>query len=297
MNGQTRPEPLSNVIAFPYRPQGKAISIHAHRGDMITSYRQYVRNETTSGDTVRARDYYINRLVSSGLNPATITETELEQWLRSHGWAPSSMNSALASLRHFYRWAVRYGWVDTDPTAGLKRAREPRKMGRIASDQSIVHAMMRAPVDTRVMLMLGAECGLRRAEIAKVHRSDIDGEWLYVVGKGGHQRIVHLSPELLELLEHMPKRGYLFPSPVNREGHIRPDAVYRRIHRLAGVNTHSLRHRAGTVVFEGTGNNLRVTMEFLGHATMATTSRYVHTTRDDLRRAAAAARLSGHLAA
>lgn len=282
---------LSNVIRFPYRPEGEAVSDHAHRGDMISSYKQYVRNETQSTDTVRAREYYVDKLTASGIDVVNATETEIEQWLRSHGWAPSSMNSALASLRHFYRWANRYGWIDNDPTMHLRRVREPRKMGRIASDQSIVHAMMKAPVDTRVMLMLGAECGLRRAEIAKVHRSDIDGEWLYVVGKGGHQRIVHLSPELLELLEHMPKRGYLFPSPVNREGHIRPDAVYRRIRRLAGVNTHSLRHRAGTVVYEGTGNNLRVAMEFLGHATMATTSKYVHTTREDLRRAAEAARL------
>jgi site-specific recombinase XerD len=45
-------------------------------------------------------------------------------------------------------------------------------------------------------------------------------------------------------------------------------------------------------VFEGTGSNLRVTQDFLGHASPEMTSRYVHVTREDLRRASQAARLA-----
>lgn len=257
---------------------------------MIHEYKIHVRSQTRSAATVRARDHYIDKLAAA-LDVETATAPEIETWLHSHGWAPTSINSALASVRHFYRWAVRYGHLETDPTLYLHRVREPRKMGRIASDQTIVHAVMRVPVDTRVMILLGAECGLRRSEIAKVHRNDIEDEWLYVIGKGGHQRIVPMSPELRDLIQLLPSRGYLFPSAHGR-GHLAPDAVYRRIRRAVGVNTHSLRHRAGTAVFEGTGNNLRVAQEFLGHATSATTSKYVHTTREDLRRAAAASRLA-----
>lgn len=257
---------------------------------MITDYKNHVRSQTRSAATVRARDHYIDKLAAA-LDVETATAPQIETWLHSHGWAPTSINSALASVRHFYRWAVRYGYLDSDPTLYMPRVREPRKMGRIASDQTIARAVMRVPVDTRAMILLGAECGLRRSEIAKVHRNDIEGEWLYIVGKGGHQRIAAMSPELLELLELLPARGFLFPAK-DGPGHLSGDAVYRRIRRAVGVNTHSLRHRAGTAVFEGTGNNLRVAQEFLGHATSATTSKYVHTTRADLKRAAEAARLA-----
>lgn len=256
---------------------------------MINQYKLYVRAHTKSAATVRSRDHYINNL-SATVDVTSATPQIIEAWLHSHGWAPSSINSALASVRHFYKWAVRHGHLTIDPTRDVERVREPRKMGRIAADTTIVNGMMRAPVDTRVMIMLGAECGLRRHEIAKVHRNDIEGEWLYITGKGGDQRVTCLSPELLELLEYLPARGFLFPS--SRGGHLSGDAVYRRIRRVVGVNTHSLRHRAGTVVFEKTGNNLRVAQEFLGHATIATTQKYVHTTRADLRRASEAARLA-----
>lgn len=283
------PGVMSNVIPFPYRhPVG--VTGESQRGDMIEQYKLYVRNETESAATVRVRYHYIDRLTAD-LDVRVASEAQLETWLRSHGWAPSSVNCALASVRHFYRWAERYGHIPDNPTRWLRRVRVPRKMGRIAADATIQEAAMKAPVATRIMLLLGAECGLRRHEIAKVHRDDIDGEWLYIVGKGGHQRVVYLSPDLLELLTVHPGVGWLFP---NRDGssHVSGESVYQRIKRASGVNPHALRHRAGTAVFEGTGNNLRVAQIFLGHASPEMTARYVHVTRGDLRRASEAARLA-----
>lgn len=256
---------------------------------MLASYKHYVRNESQSAATIRLREHYITRLAAD-LDVTTATEPQLETWLRSHGWSPTSVNCALASIRHFYRWAERYGWIPDNPTRWLRRVRVPRKMGRIAADDAIQQACMRAPLSTRIMILLGAECGLRRSEIASVHRDDIEDSWLYIVGKGGHQRIVHLSDDLAELLAQHPEQGWLFP---NRDGsHITGEAVYQRIKRAVGVNPHSLRHRAGTAVFEGTGNNLRLAQEFLGHASPEMTARYVHVTRNDLRRASDAARLA-----
>lgn len=284
---------MSNVVPFPYDPGHHSIGT-ARRGAMIDDYKLYVRNETESASTIRIRYHYIDRLTAD-LDVTTATEAQLETWLRSHGWAPTSINCALASIRHFYRWAERYGHIPNNPTKWLRRVRVPRKMGRIASDETILHGAMKAPLPTRIMIMLGAECGLRRSEIAKVHRDDIEGEWLYVIGKGGHQRAVHLSPELLELisvhLRTVGASGWLFP---NRTGdhHMTGDCVYQRIHRALGVNPHALRHRAGTVVYERTGNNIRLAQEMLGHATPEMTSRYVHVTRSDLVRASEAARLA-----
>lgn len=256
---------------------------------MIADYKLYVANETRSESTIRLRSHYIDRL-HADLDVMTASETQLETWLRSHGWAPTSVNCALASIRHFYRWAERYEHIPDNPTKWLRRVKVPRKQGRIASDEAILTGMTKCPPSTRAMILLGAECGLRRAEIAAVHLDDFDGAWLYVIGKGGHQRTVNVSPEFLELMPYLPAEGWLFP---NRDGyHLSGDAVYQRIRRALGVNAHALRHRAGTVVFEGTGNNLRATQEFLGHARPETTARYVHVTRLDLVRAGKAARLA-----
>ncbi len=256
---------------------------------MVAEYKLYVRNETESSSTIRIRSHYVDRLTAD-VDVRNATEAQLETWLRSKGWAPTSVNAALASVRHFYRWAERYGHIPENPTRWLRRVRVPRKMGRIASDEAIVQGSMRAPLPTRIMILLGAECGMRRSEIAAVHRDDIADGWLYIVGKGGHQREVKLGAELLELLDTYPETGWLFPS--SDGSHISGAAVYARIKRAVGVNPHALRHRAGTAVFHGTGNNLRVAQEFLGHATPEMTARYVHVTRGDLERASVAARLA-----
>jgi len=67
--------------------------------------------------------------------------------------------------------------------------------------------------------------------------------------------------------------------------------VWRRLSVLTNTNPHSLRHRAGTVVYRGTGNDLRLTQEFLGHTSPAITAIYVHVEREDLQRASEAARV------
>jgi len=53
-------------------------------------------------------------------------------------------------------------------------------------------------------------------------------------------------------------------------------AVERRIQRATGWNPHSLRHVGATAAYEATGD-LRAVQEFLGHASLATTERYLHT--------------------
>lgn len=258
---------------------------------MIDDYKLYVANETESADTRRLRYHFIDRL-SADLDVATATQAQLEQWLHSHGWSPSSKNTARSAVRHFYSWAERYGYIPVNPSRWLTRVRVPRKMGRIAADERIRAAYQGATPSTRLMILLASECGLRRSEIARVHRTDIQGEWLYTIGKGGHQRMNHLSPEAMELLDGMPAQGWLFPSPTVEGHHITPGAVYERIQRAVGVNPHSLRHRAGTTVYKGTGNDLRVAQEFLGHANVGTTAKYVHVGGDDLARAGEAARLA-----
>jgi hypothetical protein len=52
------------------------------------------------------------------------------------------------------------------------------------------------------------------------------------------------------------------------------------------------RHRAATVVYRGTGYDLRLTQVFLGHSSPAVNAIYVHVEREDLQRASATARLS-----
>lgn len=278
---------LANPL--PDHRQRELETIGERSREILEEYDRYVRSESDSAATIRQRAYYALRLAAA-VDLLDANEVDIERWLRSHGWSPTSVNSATASLRHLYRWLERYGYVDKNPTRYLRRLREPRKMGRIADEEKILNGYHKSPVDTRVMILLGAECGLRRSEIAQVHNDDIQGEWLHIVGKGGHERDVYLSPQIRDLMRRLPQKGWLFPGQGG--DHLRVDTVYKRIRRATGLNPHSLRHRAGTTVYERTGNNLRLAQEFLGHANPTHTARYVHVRREDLRYASQSAQIN-----
>ena len=115
-----------------------------------------------------------------------------------------------------------------------------------------------------------------------------------IKGKGEKVRDVPINddwmPVVLKLEAAVDLTGFYLPGRFG--GALHTSTVWRKISTRTGYNPHSLRHRAGTAVFEGTGNNLRVAQEFLGHASPEMTARYVHVTRDDLRRASVAARLA-----
>lgn len=248
-----------------------------------------------SPHTVRLRETYVTQLAVD-VELLEATTTVLQTWIArpDREWAPRTVNAVTATVRSFYRWAYETHRIDADPASPLRMVAVPEGKPRMATPTQIDAGLTSKRLEVQAMTMLGAECGLRVHEIAKLHRSDRDGDWLTIIGKGSRKREVHMSPELCALLDKLHRRhpdvGWYFPSRVG--GHVSTETLRRWSRRELGTNPHSLRHRAGTTVYRGTGNNLRVAQVFLGHRYPATTAIYVHVERDDLVAASAASRLA-----
>lgn len=245
--------------------------------------------------TLRIRGGYIHRLADDH-DLLTVTTAQLRLWIaKDRDWKPNTVNAATAALRSFYRWAHEVGHIDRDPAAPLRGVRVPARKARIATGDQIAAGLASKRLEIRAFTLLGAECGLRVHEIAKLRVDERDGDWLTIIGKGAQERSVTLSPELGGILDALvaehPGSPWYFPSPAG-EGHVTTETLRVWSARHLGTNPHSLRHRAGTTVYRGTGNNLRVTQVFLGHRYPATTAIYVHVEREDLLQAGAAARLA-----
>lgn len=157
----------------------------------------------------------------------------------------------------------------------------------------ILAALRKATDGERLMLRLGAECGLRRLEIAKVHSRDVMRDlvgWsLVVVGKGDKQRIVPIGDDLALLIRSA--HGYCFPGRWSR--HVESSYIGRRLSTLLGDGwtAHSLRHRYATTTYAATRDPLLVS-KLLGHASVETTQRYIAMPDDRLRAAVEATRLA-----
>jgi integrase/recombinase XerC len=240
--------------------------------------------------TVRLRRYQLLQAQTEiDCDVDTVTGGQLASLLAEHPWGADARRGMLSALRSFFGWAYDEGLIPADPTKRLRSIRESEPAPRPAPDEVISAAMSAAPVRVRVMLAVGALTGMRRAEIAQIHSSDLIGDHfgftLRAHGKGGKIRDIPLSDlGLVDLIRDA--HGWLFPNGLG--SHLSADHVGKLMSRALppGVTAHKLRHRFATRTYSASSDLLTV-QKLLGHATPTTTQRYVKTDADKLRRVAA----------
>ncbi len=146
----------------------------------------------------------------------------------------------------------------------------------------------------RAVLEVFYSTGIRAAELAGLHRFDLDaprGTLAVNAGKGGRSRVVPIAEratawcekyllDARDLLAVPPDDGRLFLT--NRGRPFTPKgltAMARRYLDAASIvrpgACHLFRHTAATLMLEG-GADIRYIQQFLGHADLNTTQLYTH---------------------
>jgi integrase len=243
----------------------------------IAAYAAFMLAAGWSTGTVTVKAKYLRRLqrASHPLGPFEVTEDHLTAFMAHPGWSAETRKSARSSLVGFYGWAYRHDRIDRDPSARLPTVKVLDAPPRPAPDEALQNALERSDPRTRLMLLLAARGGLRRAEIAALHTSWVEGSALRVRGKGGKVRRVPIHPEVAEFLQGLPD-GFVFPGQDG--GHLSPDRVGRIMSEALGPGwtAHTLRHRFATRSYEAT-HDLFSLQQVLGHANPNTTRRYTAT--------------------
>ena len=118
--------------------------------------------------------------------------------------------------------------------------------------------------------------------------ADLLGPTLRVRGKGAKDRTVPIGPGLAATIGLRAAGGWLFPG--NDGGHLSPRWVGKLMSAVlpAGWTPHTLRHRFASRAY-GATSDVVATSRLLGHASVATTQRYVATDAARLRLVASAA--------
>jgi len=244
----------------------------------IRAWERAARGAGRRHGTIRLRTYYLELFADeAGTDPYDTTPDDISEWLADPHWQPETRKSARASLCTFYAWAVKTERTDYDPARVTGSIRVPPGVPRPAPASVLAAASQRATPRVRLMLHLAASAGLRRAEIAHLHVGDVVDGMIRVKGKGGKVRQVplneNLAAELAAYIADSRCSGWLFPS---RDGHLTPDRVGRLMSDALGPGwtAHTLRHRFGTRLYAG-DHDLLQAQQLLGHASPATTQRYV----------------------
>ena len=260
----------------------------------LKSFRVYVRFrlEDRAPDELTARDVlqYVEYLRSERRNGA------------------SAVNRQVTILKNLYRAIVAMGELEADrnPVAHFPKIKAaPTKLPVFLSEEETKKLLARPRPDTvlglrdRAILTLLYGTGIRASECAGLREADVDLEddLVRVVGKGGRERAVPLNPEVARALQqYRAVRGRATPaSPFfrsRRGGPMSRNAIYERVRshgQRAGiarrVSPHRLRHTFATHLVKR-GVQLVTIRDLLGHRCITSTQIYLHTTAEDLRRAA-----------
>ena len=222
------------------------------------------------------------------------------------GAKPRSTARQLSSFRRFFRYIMREGMRDTDPTSDIEMPRIGRSLPKTLTEDE-VEALLNAPNTDeplghrdRAMLELLYATGLRVSELINLKQSQINFNQgvLRIVGKGDRERLIPLGdesqrwlndfidgPRMEILLER--QTDYLFPT--RRGDRMTRQAFWHIIKRYAqkaGVqkkmSPHSLRHAFATHLLNR-GADLRVVQLLLGHSDLSTTQIYTHVARERLK--------------
>lgn len=262
---------------------------------LLIDYRRHLLAAGRGAGTVNQRIYHLKNLRVMVPNLLTATTEDLERYLasRRRTHAAESRKAMRSTFRSFYKWARQTERIARDPSEMLDPIYIPRDVGRRAPDEAVSMALELATLPEKAMILLGRLACLRLGEITHLHTNAREGDTLRVLGKGEKTRIVPIHPDLLEVLqrlENLQGEGYYFPGRWG--GCMNEQSVYATIKRRLGYNPHSLRHAGATAAYKGTGD-LRAVQELLGHASVATTQRYIHVDLDQVRAAANATSIGG----
>ena len=191
------------------------------------------------------------------------------------------------TMRSVYRYVCRLGRREGDPTADIPTVPQGRPLPKSPLSEDELRRLLAqaGSVRNRAVLLVLMATGIQIGELAGVARDDID--WaratVLVHGKGGKDRFVALSPNVLQALrDYVGEREGAVWVRADSRAHgepIKRESLWRIINEIgkrAGVSKcypHRFRHTFAHL-FLSTGGDAGALQSSLGHTSLTMTLLY-----------------------
>lgn len=272
-------------------------TIISYRNDLESFLDFYMSSENKEAGSVHADD--INRL-------------HIRLWLgelSEMDMAKSTIARKVAALRSFFKYCFRRGHIQKNPAHLLVVPKKNTTLPKTATAEDIERMMDSVDTETprglqdRAILEMFYGTGMRLSELTGLNLTDIDlkRQQVLVRGKGNKQRIIPMGKTLCSILQDFRKvRPQLYGNRTdqdakkalflaaggqrmyNRAVNYLVEKYLKQTSEVTQKSPHVLRHSFATHMLNN-GADIRIIKEFLGHANLAATQVYTHTSVERLK--------------
>ena len=212
------------------------------------------------------------------------------------GYNKNTVSRRLASIRSFFKFLRREGYVKANPARLVSNIKLPKLLPKFLSVDDVFSLVEKPegigfiPARDRALLELLYSSGMRVAELSGLNTDDVNmkGALVKVKGKGRKERIIPVGSKALDALKsYMIERALMkskqralflnrLGSRLTERGIRRIVVKYAKAVQISGqIGPHTLRHTFATHLLQG-GADLRIIQELLGHSSLSTTQKYTH---------------------
>jgi integrase/recombinase XerC len=228
----------------------------------------------------------------------TLTIQDFRSWVayrKREGLAFSSTNRAIAALKNFFKYLIKFHGFNNKTLFNLKSPKQPSTLPRALNNEQTMSSLEGAgelakspwlAQRDQALLYLLYGCGLRISEALSLRVKDLAKSNLLIKGKGNKERIV---PILESVIEQIKQYLALCPYPrsnddivfIGKQGKPLDPGVFQRQIRLLrnqlnlpeNTTPHAFRHSFATHILRN-GGDLKSIQELLGHKDLSTTQKY-----------------------
>jgi excisionase family DNA binding protein len=211
---------------------------------------------------------------------------EYKQKRLSDGLKKSSVNRELSCLRKIFNVAIAWGYASDNPVTKVKFFSENGFLRtRVLTEEEEVKLLDACPSYLKQMVIFALHTGMRKGEILNLKWQDVDfdkKEIRIMESKSGKGRVIPVNPVLFALLSGLKSQDgsteHVFINPETGKPFVdvkRSFAGACTKAEIGDLKFHDLRHSfASRLVKKGV--DLATTRELLGHSSITTTQRYLH---------------------
>jgi integrase/recombinase XerC len=223
--------------------------------------------------------------------------------MKEKNYSKRTVARKLASLRSFFKFLYREGYIKTNPASSVATPKLDKKLPLFLDTDEVVK-LIEAPNEKdaaglrdRAILETLYSTGMRVSELVRLNIENIDfiSGVVKVFGKGKKERLAPIGDKALRAIRnYLDRRGAELTDKkvifLNKNGTRLTDRSVRRvvekyIKRASlrdGISPHTLRHSFATHLLNR-GADLRSVQELLGHMNLSTTQIYTHVTTKRLK--------------